>query len=119
MLAIRTGSTTFTCFPGGSGRWQVSQNGGAFPVWGADSREIYFFSPAPPVQLLAAEVSTKGEEFQAENVRPLFPGSSVASAGQLFDVTPDGKRFLLSLPPNVGSPSLTLVLNWTAELRKK
>jgi Tol biopolymer transport system component len=108
-----------TRFPGGSGRWQVSQNGGAFPVWRADSREIYFFSPAPPVQLLAAEVSTKGEEFQVENVRTLFPGSSVASAGQLFDVTPDGKRFLLSLPPNVGSPPLTLVLNWTAELRKK
>lgn len=108
-----------TRFPGGSGRWQVSQNGGAFPVWRADSREIYFFSPAPPVQLLAAEVSTKGEELQVENVRPLFPGSSVASAGQLFDVTPDGKRFLLSLPPSVGSPPLTLVLNWTAELRKK
>ena len=71
------------------------------------------------MQLKAAEVNTKGEEFQVESVRPLFPGPSVAAAGQLFDVTPDGKRFLLALPPSVGSPPLTLLLNWTEELKKK
>jgi serine/threonine protein kinase len=108
-----------TRFPSGGGRWQVSQNGGAFPVWRRDSGEVYFFSPTPPVLLQAAQVSAKGEEFQVESVRPLFPGPTVATGGQLFDITPDGKRFLVSLPPSVGSPPLTLILNWTEELKKK
>jgi serine/threonine protein kinase len=108
-----------TRFPNGAGRWQVSHDGGAFPVWRADSREMYFFSYVPPVRLLAARINTKGEELQIENVRPLFPGSGAGAAGQIFDVTPDGRRFLVSLPPSVGSPPLTLVLNWAAELRKK
>jgi eukaryotic-like serine/threonine-protein kinase len=108
-----------TRFPSGAGRWQVSQNGGGSPVWRADGREIYFLSPALPVQLKAAQVSSEREEFQVESVRPLFPGPTAAAAGQLFDVTPDGKRFLVSLPPSVGSPPLALVLNWTEELRRK
>jgi hypothetical protein len=72
-----------------------------------------------PVRLLASQVNPKGEEFQVENVRPLFPGPSVATGGQLFDVIADGKRFLVSRPPSVGSPPLTRVLNWTAALKKK
>ena len=108
-----------TRFPSGTGRWQVSQNGGAFPVWSADSREIYFVSPLPPVQIEAAQVNTRGEEFQVENVRPLLPGPSIAAAGQLFDLTQDGKRFLLLRPPIAESAPLTLVLNWTAELKKE
>jgi eukaryotic-like serine/threonine-protein kinase len=108
-----------TRFPNGAGRWQVSQDGGAFPVWRADSREIYFFSYVPPVRLLAAQVNTKGEELQIENVRPLFPGPGAGAAGQIFDVTPDGKRFLVPLPPSAISAPLALVLNWTAELKKK
>ena len=71
------------------------------------------------MQLEAAQVNTKGEEFQVESIRLLFPGPSVAAAGQLFDVTPDGKRFLLPLAPSVGSPPLTLVFNWTVDLAKK
>ena len=109
-----------TRFPGGSGRWQISQNGGGFPVWRSDSTEIYFLGTATaPVQLEAAQVNTKGEEFQVESIHPLFPGPSVAAGGQLFDATADGKRFLLSVAPSVGSPPLTLVLNWTADLKKK
>jgi len=108
-----------TRFPSGTGRWQVSQNGAGFPVWSADSREIYFLSPLPPVQIEAAQVNTKGEEFQVESVRPLFPGPSFAAAGQLFDLTQDGKRFLLLRPPITESAPLSLVLNWTEELTKK
>src|SRR5438105_4972342 len=33
-----------TSFPGGAGRWQVSANGGTFPVWRSDSKELYYMS---------------------------------------------------------------------------
>ena len=40
--------------------------------------------------------------------------------GPLFDVTPDGHRFLVSgLHPPSGNIPLTLVENWDAELKKK
>jgi hypothetical protein len=38
-----------------------------------------------------------------------------------FDVTADGKKFLLSMPTaqqNTPQPPLTVVLNWTASLKK-
>src|SRR5213078_3001965 len=31
-----------THFPSGQGRWQVSQNGGTFPAWRGDSKEIWY-----------------------------------------------------------------------------
>jgi Tol biopolymer transport system component/predicted Ser/Thr protein kinase len=108
-----------TPFPGGSQRWQISQDGGIFPVWRGDSREIYFIASTAPVRLYAAEVQPKGTEFQVESVRPLFAVPSVAAFGELFDVTPDGSRFLLPVPPKTGSPPMVLVLNWTADLDKK
>jgi hypothetical protein len=33
-----------------------------------------------------------------------------------FEITPDGKRFLVNSAGNVEAPSLRLVTNWTAEL---
>jgi eukaryotic-like serine/threonine-protein kinase len=107
-----------TRFPSGSGRWQVSQNGGIFPVWRSDGKEIYFFGSNAPVQLHAAQVNAMGDEFQVESVRPLFPIRNAVAVGELFDVTPDGSRFLLPVPPKIGSPPMMLVLNWTAELKK-
>jgi Tol biopolymer transport system component/predicted Ser/Thr protein kinase len=108
-----------TAFPSGSGRWQVSQNGGLFPVWRGDSQEIYFIATDSPIRLFAASVKAKGSEFQVESVRPLFPVPNVAAIGELFDVTPDGSRFLLPVPPKAGSPPMILVLNWTADLKKE
>jgi hypothetical protein len=47
--------------------------------------------------------------------RRLF--TAPATAG--WDVTPDGKKFLLSvLPGGAGQTPITVVLNWQADLRK-
>ena len=52
--------------------------------------------------------------------RTLFPVSSPYATYLGFDVTPDGKHFLISTVnfPTAGIP-LTLVTNWNAELKKK
>jgi hypothetical protein len=57
-----------------------------------------------------------GQEFRVGTATPLFQTPSGAIVG---DVTADGKRFLLVAPvgPSASVP-FTVVLNWTAGLKK-
>ena len=105
-----------THFPSGEGRWQVSQTGGTFPAWRADSKEIWFVGTDG--SLHAASVDTKSEEFELAPVRTLFQVSYIAPVGNPYDVTPDGQRVVFStLPESVATP-LVLVTNWTADLKR-
>jgi Tol biopolymer transport system component len=63
-----------TPFPGGNGRWQISQNGGTSPAWRGDGKELYFgeFSGAE-TQVLAVDVIAKGDQLVTQNYRKLFP----------------------------------------------
>jgi Tol biopolymer transport system component/predicted Ser/Thr protein kinase len=91
----------------------VSRGGGTAPRWRGDGREIFYL--APDGKMMTVEVMA-GQEFQAGTPSPLFqtpPGTIVG------DVTADGKRFLLVTPvgPSASVP-FTVVLNWTASLKK-
>ena len=109
-----------TSFPGGNGRWQISQNGGTSPAWRADGKELYFgeFSGAQ-TQMLAVEVIAKGDQFQTQNYRRLFPVNHVL-AGHIssFDVSRDGRRFLLPIQPQTEAAPISLMLNWPGKLGK-
>ncbi|HXG90555.1 MAG TPA: protein kinase [Vicinamibacterales bacterium] len=104
-------------FSGGSasigGSVLVSRNGGTAPRWRGDGKELFYL--APDGKLMAIEVIT-GQEFRAGTPTPLFQSPPGAIVG---DVTADGKRFLLVTPvgPSASTP-FTVVLNWTAGLKK-
>jgi Tol biopolymer transport system component len=80
-------------FPSGSGRWQVSRNGGRFPQWSADGTEMFFVSVDG--SMMAATVETDGDVFRSGEPRQLF--EYLASPGGLgsYDVHPSGDRFAL------------------------
>ena len=105
-----------TSFPGGAGRWQVSANGGTFPVWGGDTKELYFMSN--DWTLMSAQVRAQGTEFEVEGTRPLFRLRDTLPQGSTLDVSPDGQRFVIASPPNSESAPLNLVVNWPAELTR-
>ena len=105
-----------THFPSGQGRWQVSQNGGTFPVWRADSKEICFTGVDSSLQV--ASVNTKSEEFEFDPVRTLFHVNYIAPVGDPYDVSPDGQRLIFSTYPESAPTPLVLVTNWTADLKK-
>jgi len=89
-----------------TGRWRISAAGGISPRWRADGREIFFLSGG----VLAAEVFLKGDSLQVGVVKPLF---GPIGAGNRYDVSADGQRFLIpavAQRPNV--VPLTLVQNW-------
>jgi len=105
-----------THFPSGSGRWQVSQAGGTFPLWRSDSREIFFIGPEGAFN--AATIDSKSGEFELDQVHTLFQVNYISPVGGPYDVSPDGQRFLFATyPENVSTP-LVLVTNWTGEMKK-
>ena len=103
-------------FPGPGGRWQISQSGGVEPRWSRDGKELFYF--APDNRLMAAQVKTNDSSFEVGAIQPLFQVRG-QGFGFRYDVAKDGKKFLVvaGLPQDF-SP-ITLVTNWTAELRKK
>jgi len=94
------------------GRAKISRDGGHSPVWRADGRELIFRSASGAP--MAAEVTHTSASFQAGSPKQLFAIPDVP-----WDVTPDGKRFLVSLPPPTELPTpITIDLNWEATLKK-
>jgi Tol biopolymer transport system component len=105
-------------FPKPGRRMPVSNGGGILPRWRGDGREIFYL--APDRRLMA--VAVKGEHtFEAGAPAALFetPNFDRGSVRCHYAVTADGQRFLLI--KRVESPSassFTVVLNWTAALRR-
>ena len=102
-----------TRFPEPSGKWQVSTNGGSFPVWRRDGRELFY--RAPDGKLMAVPVGP-GADFAPGTPVALFDLRAAIGAlgiGTFYDVAPDG-RFLINMPVERVSPPATVVLNWRA-----
>ncbi|MDP9194509.1 MAG: protein kinase, partial [Acidobacteriota bacterium] len=94
-------------------KWQISVDGGTFPVWSPAGDEIFFL--AGP-QVLAAPVNGKGDELVAGQPKVLFTNHRVFA----YDVARDGKRLLVAEDPNpAAQPGLDVVVNWSAEVRRK
>jgi len=103
-------------FPGPGGKWQISTGGGNFPRWRRDGTEIFYLSLDN--KLMSAAANGKGSGFEVGAVKPLFQ-TRVAGQRYEYDVSSDGQRFLINtFPEQVASAPITVVVNWTAGLRK-
>ncbi len=109
--------TYVTPFPGGGAKWQVSTSGGGAPRWRGDGKELYFYSNR--TRLMAVDVAAEGTSVTLGTPHELFAASAQDGPTGPYDVTRDGKKFLInSYFTSDGTESLTLVVNWTAELKK-
>jgi Tol biopolymer transport system component len=106
-----------TAFPGGGAKWQVSSNGGTAPRWRKDGKELFFLDLSDNVT--AVDVSIAGGAPRLGAPRALFQAVGIQRDFGPFDVTADGKKFLVNSGNlKEGNDPLTLVLNWAAELKK-
>jgi serine/threonine protein kinase len=103
-------------FPGPGGRVQISSAGGAQPRWSRDGRQVFYM--APDRKLMA--VSFDPQKMSAGKPRVLFQTRIAAVEFALFqyDVAPDGRFLINSLPSNTSSP-LTLLTGWNALLQRR
>jgi len=107
-----------TTFPAASGRWQISQGGGGYPFWRGDGKEL-FFAGMSDATAYAVELKINGTQLESGVPQPLFVVRNTSSVGTLFDVAPDGQRFLVPMTQkeNADVP-MSLVVNWPAILDK-
>ena len=101
-------------------RFQVSTNGGHYPRWRADGRELFYV--APDRKLMSVNVSL-GERPQLGVPQPLFDMPISSPAAQPFTtryaVAKDGQRFIVHNALSEQDPTaLTVVVNWTEALTK-
>jgi serine/threonine protein kinase len=106
-----------TTFPAGGGKWQVSQGGGLEPSWRADGRELFYLTPDQ--RLMAVDVSLANSvELGAPGLLFHAPLQPQDEERNRYAASPDGQKFLLSSVVDWRRlPTVTVVLNWTAELK--
>jgi Tol biopolymer transport system component len=102
-------------FPQKGGRWQVSNNGGMFPVWSRDGRELYYYSLDH--QIVAVEI-TPGAQFHFGVPKALFQ-VRISNFNTSFEVSKDGRFLLPALVEQQTSTPMRVVLNWTEMLRRR
>jgi len=105
-------------FPDGSGRRQVSINGGTQPVWRRDGRELFYVDGTT---LMAVAVSDEGG-LTLGQPQALFDSEDLRSDARhpQYDVSPDGERFLTTAPAGDerGSSVIRIVDNWYEQFRE-
>jgi serine/threonine protein kinase/Tol biopolymer transport system component len=112
-------------WPGPGPKIQISAEGGTDPVWSRRSGELFYRNGD---KMMAVAVDTR-QRLTVSKPHVLWEGhyshgmsSSCGAPGPTstnYDVTPDGKRFLMiqDKDQDVAGRQLTVVLNWGEELK--
>jgi Tol biopolymer transport system component len=101
-------------------RMQVSLGGGTAPRWRRNGKELFYAAPDNR-SIMSVPVESIAPFRAGRPVRLFAIGSEPVSRGRawntVYDVTPDGERFLISVPFGESESSkITVVLNWTRAL---
>jgi eukaryotic-like serine/threonine-protein kinase len=112
-------------FPSAEGEKRISIAGGEQPRWRGDGRELFFVGGDGKMMAVAVKAMAGPKPtFEVETPRPLFEAhlaqNAIANATFEYDVTADGKRFVLNTVAGGSASTLLLnvVLNWDAGLKK-
>jgi serine/threonine-protein kinase len=76
------------------GKWLISTQGGGWPVWAPHGRELYYVRSLNRDQMMAVTVETE-PTFAVGNPELLFEAPYYVITGKPYDISPDGKRFLM------------------------
>ena len=103
------------------GKWQISTDGGVWPVWNPAGNELFYRGPNDGVMAVAFETEPS---FTPGVLTQLFDRPVIGGANRQMAVSPDGQRFLLLATATVSADgeaaplSLNLVQNWHEELKR-
>jgi hypothetical protein len=101
------------------GKSIVSTEGGQNPRWSRNGKELFYLSGPTGTKMMAVDVIqlTPSPRFGKPHI--LFE----KSYGNGYDVSPDGKRFLMvkaAATPQASQPDqINIVVNWLDELRRR
>jgi len=109
--------------PPSGAKWQISADGGLSPRWARNGTELLYVALDGTV--MSVEVRDTAAAFRAGKPKRLFKPegfSAPAKTAVYWDVSSDGKKFVFAVPPSANGAAapdrLTVILNWTALLKK-
>lgn len=101
------------------GQWQISIEGGRTPIWSPDGKELFFRGQG---KVMAVGIESE-PSFSAGTPGSLFEDIYYDDIGRHYDISPDGRRFLMI--KNAGTPhgasartEIIVVENWFEELKR-
>ena len=108
-------------FPATGGKWMISTEGGSYPLWAHNGREIFFRNED---KMVSVPVETQ-PAFKAGTPQTLFRGGGYLGVGSYlatgnYDVAPDGQHFLMIKEKDApaSSKEVSIVLHWADELKR-
>ena len=102
--------------PATGAKRQVSIGGGVQPAWRADGKEIFYLAADGKLMSVPVESDLS---FKLGEAKPLFPTRLEFYTQRQYDVSADGKRFLLAQPlEDSASVPITVIVNWPELLKK-
>jgi Tol biopolymer transport system component len=108
-------------FPPGAGKFQISDHGGTQPRWRRDGKELFYL--AEDGKLMAVDIKA-GASFEAGIPHAVFDArlrAGTSLSNYLYDVAPDGQRFLMNATANdsvANPPSIVVETNWLAGVKR-
>ena len=107
-----------TRFPETRGKWQISTGGGSAPRWSRKGDAVLFAE----VDRLVEVPITVEPTVTVGTPRVVLDANAMRPFVSVFDVTPDGKSFLMVQrvqAPEQPTGMVSVVLNWAEEFRAK
>jgi eukaryotic-like serine/threonine-protein kinase len=112
-------------FPDKGGKWQISNEGGAYPVWSSNGHELFF--RGNDNRIMVATYTAKTDSFVPDKPR-VWSEKQLADFGIIgtvnYDIAPDGKRILAMMPAEAPKAQqaqnhVTFLMNFADELMRK
>jgi serine/threonine-protein kinase len=103
----------------GDGVWQVSSAGGTHPLWSRKGDELFY--AAAGGAMMAVPVAPHGIRWTPATPAKLFAGPYLLHTpdlGRQFDVTSDGRRFLMIKEGTAAPRHIVMVQHWAEELKR-
>jgi hypothetical protein len=100
--------------PGPGAKHQISTAGGSGPGWRRDGKELFYIGADGKMMVVAVKA---GSTFEAGAPKPLF-NTRLKGTLNSYAVSSDGQRFLINDVTETSAPPITVVLNWTADLKR-
>jgi len=112
-------------FPPTGAKYQISNGGGRTPRWSPDGKQLFYHEPSMN-RFVAVDVQTDPAFSLGRAVTLPIEGTMHPLAQRNYDVTPDGREFLVVLPASTSTtdsrgvtPHIDMVLHWFEELKAR
>jgi len=102
-------------------RWLVSSGGGQHALWGRDGHELFYAEPGRGLMRVAVEAGAGWKAGTPVNLfGPPYIWTIPNFGGRLYDISPDGQRFLVLKSVDTPQPStIVFVQNWFENLKRR